>query len=141
ATGGSTEMTLGTEIVDSAHRARLIGSETALITGAKILEYRANRVVIETDSAKDGVLILSDAHAPGWSATVDSNNETILKVNGFIRGVFVESGPHTVLFTYSPPGFRIGVLLFVTGVAIAALLIICPLFCRNRYRRKEETRT
>ncbi|MBE9529004.1 MAG: YfhO family protein, partial [Proteobacteria bacterium] len=102
--GDTTEMTLGTEIVDSAHRARLTGSETALITGAKILEYRANRVVVETDSAMDGVLILSDAHAPGWSATVDSKTETILKVNGFIRGVFVESGPHTVVFTYSPPG-------------------------------------
>jgi hypothetical protein len=141
ATSGSTEMALGTEIVANAHRARLAGRENALITGAKILEYSANKVVIETDSALPGVLILSDAHAPGWSASVDSKSESILKVNGFIRGVFVDSGPHTVLLTYSPPGFKTGVKLFAAAVVIATLLLISPLFCRNRRDRKRSART
>jgi len=37
----------------------------------RITVYSAERVVVEVDAGSEGYLVLTDAHYPGWQATLD----------------------------------------------------------------------
>jgi len=88
---------------------------------ARIVEASNNRVVVEVEAEEDGLLVLSDTLAPGWSALVDGAPAPIAAVDHRFRGVFLKAGRHAVRFTYRPPGFRLGLLMALAGLALAAL--------------------
>lgn len=108
--------------------------QTALVAGTKvetgncapgtavILERLPNRVTLRSDAACPGVLILSDSDDPGWSVHVDGDAAARLTVFHALRGVRVPAGQHTVVWTYSPPGFRLGVALAFVGLALLGLV-------------------
>jgi len=86
----------------------------------KIVEYEANRVVIETTSSQAGFLFLSDAYYPGWRACLDGQEETVYRADYLFRAVLVPPGQHTVEFTFDPVAFKIG--LAVALITVAALV-------------------
>lgn len=86
---------------------------------AEIVEYSPERVRIRTQSAAPALLVLSDSHYPGWSATVDGAPAAIKVVNGLFRGVTTPAGAHEIVFTFEPTGWRLG----LGGVALGALLL------------------
>ena len=88
------------------------------ISPATISDYKPNYVAIELDTEDIGMLVLSDTYFPGWLAKVDGNEAKIYRVNGVMRGVFVEPGHHKVEFTYLANSFRQGV-----GIAVLSLLL------------------
>ena len=97
-------------------------SGTAAQTGAAtIVEYTAERVVVQTQSARPALLVLSDAFYPGWRATVDAAPAEILPTNVLFRGVYVSAGAHTVVFTYEPVGWRRGLALAAGGLLLVLL--------------------
>ncbi|MCR4287862.1 MAG: hypothetical protein NUW09_07605, partial [Deltaproteobacteria bacterium] len=69
---------------------------------------------------KNGLLVLSDVHYPGWRAVVNDVDADILRVNGLVRGVLVRKGVSQVLFLYSPTGFRAGVAASFAALALCA---------------------
>lgn len=85
-----------------------------------ITELRANRVTLETSLARDGFVVLVDAWAPGWSATIDGAPTEILQANGLFRGLRVPAGRHRVQMRYWPPGLTPGLAL--AGLAVAGFL-------------------
>jgi hypothetical protein len=87
---------------------------------AVLLERLPNRVTLRADSACAAVLVLSDSDDPGWSVSVDGVGAERLTVFHTLRGVSIPAGRHTIVWTYSPPGFRLGL-----GLAAAALLLLC----------------
>ena len=104
------------------------GTRTA---SAEIVEYGANRVEIEAETSRPGLLILSDVFYPGWTAEVDGRPVEIERVNGLLRGVWLAPGRHQVRFAYNPASFRIGLAIGLAGaLGIAALL-----WPRRRRRR------
>jgi hypothetical protein len=86
----------------------------------RIREMRANRVRLDASLARDGYVVLVDAWAPGWSATLDGAPVEILRANGIFRAVKVAGGRHTVELRYWPPGLTAGLTL--AGLAAAAML-------------------
>jgi uncharacterized membrane protein YfhO len=72
---------------------------------------------------KPAILVLNDSFHPGWQATVDGKPVEILRANGFVRGVPVETGTHEVEFVYRPAGLRRGLPLSVLGLAIAVSFV------------------
>ena len=97
-------------------------SGTAAQTGAAtIVEYTAERVVVQTQSTQPALLVLSDAFYPGWRATVDAAPAEILPTNVLFRGVYVPAGAHMVVFTYEPVGWRLGLALAVGGLLLVLL--------------------
>jgi hypothetical protein len=91
----------------------------------KIVEYDANRVVIEMTSTQAGFLFLSDTHYPGWRARLDGQEETVYRADYLFRAVLVPSGQHTVEFTFDPVAFKIGLAVaLTTGAALGAAAIV-----------------
>ncbi len=63
-----------------------------------ILQYSANKIVIQTENASDGFLILTDAYYPTWHAAVDGKETKIYPTDLALRGIFVPKGVHIVEF-------------------------------------------
>ena len=103
---------------------------------AKIVDYKANRVVINAELEQPGILVLSDSFYPGWRATVDGEPTKIYRVDGLFRGVPLDEGSHTVIFQYSPGSFTMGV--YITGIAFTACLGLF-ISAHWRPRRQDET--
>ncbi|MDP3998134.1 MAG: YfhO family protein, partial [bacterium] len=68
---------------------------------AKILDYRENKVKIETENEADGFLVLTDGYYPTWHVVVDGKEEKIYKTNYNFRAVIVPSGKHQLEFYIS----------------------------------------
>jgi hypothetical protein len=108
----------------------------------RITHYDPQRVVIETELTRPGLLVLSDAWFPGWKAVVtssgQSNEAPIYRTNRVFRGVWLPAGKQTVEFRFQPQSFFRGAAIsLVSGAALAALMLVW--FVR-RQRRDNGTR-
>lgn len=88
----------------------------------RITEYLANRVTLSAQTTAPGLLILSDVFSEGWDAEIDGRGVVIHRVNGCLRGVWVQPGAHRIVYRYRPESFRIG-LLFAGAAALICLLL------------------
>jgi Bacterial membrane protein YfhO len=88
---------------------------------ARIVRYEPHTVEVETESDREGLLVLLDANAPGWTATVTGAPATVLTANVAFRAVAIPAGRHLVTFSYAPPGW--GAALGVTLVAALTLAL------------------
>ncbi|MCC6189308.1 MAG: YfhO family protein [Anaerolineales bacterium] len=85
-----------------------------------IVAYTAERV--EVRAAGPGYLVLTDAHYPGWTASVDGEPAPILRADVMFRAVALPPGEHRVIFRFQPRSVSIG--LGISGAAWALLLIV-----------------
>jgi hypothetical protein len=99
--------------------------------GVRIVDYRANRVVLETTASQPAFLFLSDSHYPGWRAYVDGTEETVYRADYLFRAVLVPSGQHTVEFAFDPVAFKAGLAVSLVTLAI---LVVAAVFSRKRSR-------
>jgi hypothetical protein len=97
---------------------------------ATITAYFPNRVELTVTAPAEGWLVLNDAYAPGWSATVDGQKADIFRANGLVRSVRVSEGEHRAVYTYWPPRQSLGLVLS----ALALALGVFPHFRRDRGR-------
>ncbi len=75
--------------------------------------------MVETDAATPAYLVLADTFDPGWSATLDGQPAPIWPAYVAFRAVYLPQGPHTVVFTYRPAGFELGLLLSGCGIVLS----------------------
>lgn len=88
---------------------------------AEIKSYKEQMVEVETESEKDGFLVLSDTYYPGWKATVDGSSTKIYRANFDFRTVGVPAGRHLVKFTFEPTYWRLG--LWISAGTLAVVLL------------------
>jgi hypothetical protein len=90
----------------------------------QIVHYGPHRVEVEAHMTAPGLLILSDAYYPGWKVTVDGAPVPLLRANYALRGVYLPSGTHSLVFRFSLPTFWIGLALtsLVTVLALGFLI-------------------
>jgi uncharacterized membrane protein YfhO len=81
-------------------------------------------VVVETESATGGLLVLTDAIYPGWRATVDGQPATMYQTDGLFRGLFVPQGEHQVVFEYESASYRLGLIVFIFAITIIVTVLI-----------------
>ena len=108
------------------------GTTTAL---AKIVRRDPERVVVECYVPADGILVLTDTFFPGWKATVDGEEREIIRVEDIFRGVVLSPGAHHVEFLYEPFSFKLGVIVTLLSLAVAALVGLRSI----RLQRRPET--
>jgi uncharacterized membrane protein YfhO len=89
--------------------------------------YQPERIEIEVNTPRAGLLVLADTYHSGWRVWVDAQAERIYPVDLALRGVFLHPGQHRVVFCYDPLPFRLG--YFIT-IAILSL-IISPFLIRR----------
>jgi hypothetical protein len=86
----------------------------------RITSYRDQEVRLAVEAAAPALLVLSDAHYPGWKAFVDDEEQPIHRVNHLFRGVVVRPGDREVTFRYEPRSFRFGAVLSL--ISLGALV-------------------
>ncbi|CAG0962162.1 hypothetical protein MYXO_00819 [Myxococcaceae bacterium] len=91
---------------------------------AELVVSDPERLVIRSEGATPGWVVVSDAWFPGWEARVDEAPTVVLRANGFGRAVAVPAGSSEVEFVYRPAGFRTGMFLAsIGGIGVAACLL------------------
>ena len=91
---------------------------------ATIASYEPEQVVVETESATGGLLVLTDALYPGWRATVDGEPAIMYQADGLFRALFVPQGKHQVVFDYESAPYRLGLIVFIFTITIIAVVLI-----------------
>lgn len=89
-------------------------------TPVRIAIYTPNRMVIEADLEVPGLLVLSEVWYPGWHVRANGEAVPIHRVEGTLRGVYLDAGSYTVEFRYSPWTIWVG-LAFSGSTALALL--------------------
>ena len=101
----------------------------------EVISYAPERIEIHTSGDVPGLLVLADAYYPGWHASVDGREVPIYPTNVLFRGVSVLAGDHSVLFTFEPAGWRLGLM---AGNAALVLITALGLVAWWGFRRQRE---
>ncbi len=86
---------------------------------ARVVEWTPSRVVVEAQGP--GLLVLSEMYDPDWRAAVDGQEAEIVRVEGVLRGVYLEEGHHRIAFAYWPSGLTVGIA--ITGVGWVCVMV------------------
>ena len=75
-----------------------------------------------TISAPDScVMFTSIPYSDGWKVTVDGQRADTIRIGDALLGVYLTKGDHTVTMNYSAPGFPLGIILTLAGIALLVL--------------------
>ena len=97
----------------------------------KNIKWGTNELTGTVDLTKDKILCVSVPYSKGWSATVDSKEEKILRGNYMFMALPLKAGHHDIVFSYCQPGLKAGAALTVLSWGILAWMLI-----RERRRKK-----
>ena len=96
----------------------------------RIVEHRSTYVQLETSQSEAGYVVLAEAAAPGWIATVDGAPTPLFTANFLFRAVPVAAGARVVELRYEAPGFAAG-----RAVTLAALVLTAASLAWSALRR------
>jgi hypothetical protein len=88
------------------------------------LDRGRNHITVQADSARRGLLVVSQTWYPSWEAWVDGQKTELLKADGgAMQAIMLDAGSHRVELAYSPRLLQFGGLLAALGLALMALLL------------------
>jgi hypothetical protein len=100
-----------------------VGQEARDVSGQVLGSVEgADRISIEAQADGPTVLLVRDAYAPGWSASVNGARAAVLRANGRHRAVAIGPGHSSVVLSYDPPGLLPGLALGGAALCITVLL-------------------
>ncbi len=106
-------------------------SYDGVVGRAEILVDLPEHVTVRTEASGACYLVLADSWYPNWEVTVDGNPGTVHRANGWMRGVQVPAGEHTVEFSYSGRNVVHGGI-----ISVAALLLILLSILLSKMKKK-----
>jgi len=89
---------------------------------ARVVDSRADRLVVAVDLSAPGYLVVTDTYDPGWRVWVDGSPARLLRANVAFRAVEVPRGVHEVVFRYRPASVLLGVSISAAALAFAVAL-------------------
>ncbi len=116
------------------------GGAAAASGAAALVAAEPERIIVETDAVRPGILVLTDTFYPGWRVTVDGAPASLLRANYLFRGVYVPAGAHRVEFTYHPAPFQRGLLVSSLALAVVLVTLLWPLVWRAWRRNRAAPR-
>jgi hypothetical protein len=129
-----------TAIVDKRFRDTLGGDLTtkadAHTRKVKLVEYEANRLRYEVESANGGVIVFSDIYYPGWRATVSGEETPIARANYILRAIRVPAGKHEVIMTFDPQTLHTTESIAYSALAILGFIALANITLLI-YRKKK----
>jgi hypothetical protein len=99
-------------------------------TESRLVEHAPDRVQADVDTDVPAYLVVVDAWAPGWRASVDGVPAPVVRANLAFRAVPVSPGHHRVELRYRPRSVRDG--LVVSGLAVLASIAVALRSCVRR---------
>ncbi|RMF95709.1 MAG: hypothetical protein D6734_05045, partial [Candidatus Schekmanbacteria bacterium] len=95
---------------------------------AEIVEYKPNMVKIMAFTKESAYLLLCDTWFEGWEASIDGKKTDVIRGDYNFRAVYLPSGKHQVIFSFTHPGFYIGI---ITSFLSFSLIIALNLFFKK----------
>ena len=109
----------GTVFVPAADRVAIPATvpiaSTAQTREATIASYEPDRQTLTVPDGPPGILVLTDATGPGWTATVDGRAAAVIPADLAFRGVPIAAGAHTVVLEYRPIATELGLAVAVVA--------------------------
>lgn len=81
-------------------------------------EYDANRLVYETNSLSNGIVVFSEIYYPGWRSYIDGKEVEHGRADYILRAMNVPAGKHTIEFVFDPQSLHITETIAYTALAI-----------------------
>lgn len=131
-----------TAVVDGRFKEQLKGVTEGYkdsLSTVRLTSYEPNRLVYETSSPKDGVVVFSEIYYPGWQATIDGQPVDIARADYILRAMNVPAGKHTIEMWFDPTSLH--TTESIAYAALAFLLIgvmILVWLSRKKFLRKTE---
>jgi hypothetical protein len=88
----------------------------------RFVEDDFDRLALEVNAERDGVLFLSDVYMPGWKAYADGKEVPVVRANVAFRAVGIAAGTKIVELRYEPLTTRIGLVFLAIGLALAGAM-------------------
>ncbi len=90
----------------------------------RIKAYEPNELTYEVESGKGGVVVFSEIYYPGWTATVDGEEQELGRVNYVLRALQVKPGKHEVVLRFFPKSIdRTETVAYVSYVILLLVLL------------------
>lgn len=91
-----------------------------------VKSYGGDTVTADLTAEKESIMYCSILNQQGWDIYVDGNKVDKLAdgVNVTFTGAKIGEGQHSIELRYHSPGLTAGLIMMVTGVVIAALVVI-----------------
>jgi Bacterial membrane protein YfhO len=92
---------------------------------ARIVRYQADRVTIDANLTRPGVVVVGDNWYPGWKAKVDGRSVDVDRVDYVMRGTVAGAGHHRIEYRYQPASWRIGwIVSLLSLLALAGAVVL-----------------
>jgi len=90
----------------------------------EVVRVSSNSIELRVDLATPGILVLSQIFYPGWHANAGGHDLPVFKVNYALTGVALDAGVQSVRFVYRPMSYKLGAIVTMLSIGVAALLAI-----------------
>ena len=111
-----------TVVVDAKFKDQLKGVTEGYkdsLSTIRLTSYEPNRLVYETSSVKDGVVVFSEIYYPGWQAKIDGQPADIARADYILRVMNVPAGKHTIEMWFDPQSLHV-----TESIAYASLALL-----------------
>jgi hypothetical protein len=88
--------------------------------------------ILKICTNEPGILTTRESFWPGWTATVNGVERTVLEVNYIYRGIPIEKGCSEVIERYQPRAFGIGRIISLSSIFLIILSGISVIVWDNR---------
>ncbi len=104
-----------------------LGFEVREARGALLERHEtSDELRLRVRADRPTALVVRDAFAAGWSASVDGRATPILKADGRHRAVAIPAGESLVTMRYQPPGLRSGLAVGALALVAVGLMLARP---------------
>jgi hypothetical protein len=94
---------------------------------ATIVTHRPQYLDVALPGGPPGLLVLTEAHYPGWRALVDGREAPIVRVNTTFRGVVLPEGARRAELLFEPASVRLGAAVSAAGLLVTLALLAAGL--------------
>lgn len=112
-----------TAVVDTRFKNVLKGATEGYkdsLSTIRLTSYEPNRLVYETENAKDGIAVFSEIYYPdGWHVTIDEQPAELGRADYILRTMYVPAGKHTIEMRFDPKSLHV-----TEGIAYGALILL-----------------
>ncbi len=122
-------------LLEGQERPSLDPSGTTGEDEIKVISYQPNKIEIECRMAREGYLVMSEAHYPGWKAWLDGHPASLELADYAFRAVRIGPGLHHLKMVYEPASFKAGILASFAGLTALGLILI---FFKPRFGLKNK---
>jgi hypothetical protein len=132
--GASAAAMLGEELLTGGESVILEVERAPPVAAGRVLGIArgTEEVLVEAESAADGVLVVGDAFARGWSAWIDGRAVEIVPADVLVRAVRWPAGRHRLVMRYVPPGLGAGAVISALALLAAAVGWFTSRSCGSR---------